>query len=115
MTHRPLPVLGALAITFCLLTPLAQAAADTCRPAPLGNRILYVRGTVNDWRADDDWALLCDKHKTIASAERAVSPDSRRRANIRRAGLIAAALSIAGVILVASNWERKAPPCKTAR
>ena len=43
-----------------------QALAD-CRPDPLQGRILYLRGTFNDWRADDDGALryLCDHWEIV--------------------------------------------------
>jgi hypothetical protein len=48
------------------LSPLAfattQALAADCRPDPLADRILYVRGTMDGWRADDQAALrwICD-------------------------------------------------------
>jgi glycosidase len=74
MTHRPLPAWGAFAAAVCLFTPLAavaQAAAGTCRPAPLGDRVLYLRGSFNDWRADDDKALryVCDHYELVARIE----------------------------------------------
>ena len=48
------------------LLPLAFAVANAfaadCRPDPLEGRLLYLRGTLNDWGADDDAALrwTCD-------------------------------------------------------
>ena len=47
-----------LAATLALLVPCASFAADSaCPPAPLGDRVLTLRGTVNDWRADDETAF----------------------------------------------------------
>ena len=45
----------------------AQAFAD-CRPDPLAGRPLYLRGSFNNWRADDDSALryLCDHWELVA-------------------------------------------------
>jgi len=56
-----------LAATAFLLTLATQAFAADCRPDPLAGRILYVRGTFDDWRADDAAAMrwLCD-HWEIA-------------------------------------------------
>jgi cyclomaltodextrinase len=58
------PLLAAL----LLASPLASAAAEACRPAPLGTRVLYLRGSFNDWRADDDSALryACDHYELVA-------------------------------------------------
>jgi cyclomaltodextrinase len=45
----------------------AGALAADCRPDPLHGRILYLRGTFNDWRADDDAALryVCDHYELV--------------------------------------------------
>ena len=45
----------------------AQAFAD-CRPDPLAGRPLYLRGSFNNWRADDDSALryACDHWEIVA-------------------------------------------------
>ena len=68
MTLRPSRALPLLAAALFLAAPLARAATDACRPAPLGKRVLYLRGTFNDWRADDDSALryACDHYELVA-------------------------------------------------
>jgi cyclomaltodextrinase / maltogenic alpha-amylase / neopullulanase len=60
-----------LAIAAPLLAVAAQASASDCRPDPLPGRVLYVRGTFNDWRADDEWALayVCDHYELVARLE----------------------------------------------
>ena len=64
MTSRRL----ATAFALTLLAAAAQATAADCRPDPLHGRILYLRGTFNDWRADDDAALryVCDHYELVA-------------------------------------------------
>jgi cyclomaltodextrinase len=59
-------VVSVLALT--LFTGATQALAD-CRSDPLDGRILYLRGTFNDWRADDDTALryVCDHYEISAT------------------------------------------------
>jgi len=54
-------------LALALVAGVAQAAAD-CRPDPLAGRPLYLRGTFNDWRADDDTALryACDHWEVVA-------------------------------------------------
>ncbi|MEK8048238.1 glycoside hydrolase family 13 protein [Ideonella margarita] len=44
--------------------PLASAADARCTPAPLGTTELYVRGTMNNWGAMDDYAFQyqCDAY-----------------------------------------------------
>ncbi|MEP6504816.1 MAG: hypothetical protein ABJD97_15860, partial [Betaproteobacteria bacterium] len=71
MTHRPRAAWSALATSFALIAPLALAADDACRPPPLGERVLYLRGSFNDWRADDDKALryVCDHYELLARIE----------------------------------------------
>ena len=65
MIRRPLAVL------LLALSPLAfaatQALAAGCRPDPLADRILYVRGTMDGWRADDQAALrwACDHWEIV--------------------------------------------------
>ena len=46
---------------------VTQAFAADCRPDPLAGRTLYLRGTFNDWRADDETALryLCDHYEIV--------------------------------------------------
>jgi glycosidase len=58
MTSRPTRC--ALALT--LVAGAAQAPAADCRPDPLPDRDLYVRGTPTGWRAEDEMALhgQCD-------------------------------------------------------
>jgi glycosidase len=65
MIRRPLAAL------LLALSPLAlaatQAVAAGCRPDPLADRILYVRGTMDGWRADDQAALrwVCDHWEIV--------------------------------------------------
>ena len=65
MTRRPLAAL------FLALSPLAPATTEAlaagCRPDPLADRILYVRGTMDGWRADDQAALrwVCDHWEIV--------------------------------------------------
>ena len=56
------------AFALTLLAAATQAFAADCRPDPLHGRILYLRGTFNDWRADDDAALryVCDHYELVA-------------------------------------------------
>ena len=51
---------SALALT--LVAGAAQALAADCRPDPLPGRDLYVRGTPNGWRAEDEFVMRwqCD-------------------------------------------------------
>ena len=51
----------------CLAFAVPAFAAD-CRPDPLAGRTLYLRGTFNDWRADDETALryVCDHYELVA-------------------------------------------------
>ncbi|WP_284614520.1 glycoside hydrolase family 13 protein [Aquabacterium humicola] len=46
----------ALAAALALASPLARAA-DDCRPDPLNGETLFLRGTMNNWAAQDDWAF----------------------------------------------------------
>ena len=57
----------ATACAMALAGAAAQAQAADCRPDPLAGRVLYVRGTFNDWRADDEAALhwLCDHYEIV--------------------------------------------------
>lgn len=53
--------------TFALcaaLLPLVPAYAADCKPAPLGDATLYLRGTVNNWAAQDEQAFeyRCDAY-----------------------------------------------------
>jgi cyclomaltodextrinase / maltogenic alpha-amylase / neopullulanase len=59
--------LACATFALALLASAAHAVAADCRPAPLDGRILYVRGTFNDWRADDETALswLCDHYEIM--------------------------------------------------
>jgi glycosidase len=56
MKLRPLATLLPLALAC------AHAFAADCTPAPLNGRLLYLRGTFNNWGAEDDAALAwtCD-------------------------------------------------------
>lgn len=55
-------------LTLCAALLLAPAAlpsqADTCRPAPLGDATLYLRGSLNNWAAQDEQAFeyRCDAY-----------------------------------------------------
>ena len=62
MKYRRLAV---AALSLPLATP---AFAADCRPDPLAGRTLYLRGTFNDWRADDETALryACDHYELVA-------------------------------------------------
>jgi cyclomaltodextrinase len=57
-----------LAAAAVLLTLATQACAADCRPDPLPGRVIYLRGTFNDWRADDEMALsyVCDHYELVA-------------------------------------------------
>ena len=59
--------LATSALALSLVAGATQAASD-CRPDPLDGRTLYLRGTFNDWRADDDTALryVCDHYELVA-------------------------------------------------
>jgi len=50
------------ALALSLAAGAAQVPAADCGPDPLAGRELYVRGTPNGWRAEDDAAMrwLCD-------------------------------------------------------
>jgi cyclomaltodextrinase / maltogenic alpha-amylase / neopullulanase len=50
------------------LTLAAPAFAADCRPDPLPGRVVYLRGTFNDWRADDETAFsyVCDHYELVA-------------------------------------------------
>ena len=52
---------------LALTAGTTQAFAD-CRPDPLAGRPLYLRGSFNNWRADDDTALryACDHWELVA-------------------------------------------------
>ena len=67
MTSRRL----AAAFALTLLAAATQATAADCRPDPLHGRILYLRGTFNDWRADDDTALryVCDHWELVGKLQ----------------------------------------------
>jgi glycosidase len=64
---NPLLRRAACALSLTLVAGAAQAFAD-CRPDPLAGRPLYLRGTYNNWRADDDTALrwACDHYDIVA-------------------------------------------------
>jgi len=49
------------------LTLAAPAFAADCRPDPLPGRVVYLRGTFNDWRADDETAFsyVCDHYELV--------------------------------------------------
>jgi cyclomaltodextrinase / maltogenic alpha-amylase / neopullulanase len=47
---------AALTLAVMLAAPLASAA-DDCRPDPLNGEPLFLRGTMNNWAAQDDWAF----------------------------------------------------------
>ena len=60
-----------LRLAAALLSGLALAApafAADCRPDPLPGRVVYLRGTFNDWRADDETAFsyVCDHYELVA-------------------------------------------------
>jgi glycosidase len=63
MTSRPL----ACGLALVLAGGATQAFAD-CRPDPLAGRPLYLRGSFNNWGADDDAALryACDHWEIVA-------------------------------------------------
>jgi cyclomaltodextrinase / maltogenic alpha-amylase / neopullulanase len=58
---------AACGLALALVAGAAQAVAD-CGPDPLAGRPLYLRGSFNDWRADDDGALrwACDHWEVVA-------------------------------------------------
>jgi cyclomaltodextrinase / maltogenic alpha-amylase / neopullulanase len=62
MMRRPL-----VAVALALAASAGQASAD-CGPDPLAGRPLYLRGSFNNWRADDDTALrwACDHWEVVA-------------------------------------------------
>ena len=53
-----------------LLLPVLAGAQTTCRPDPLEGQELYLRGTLNNWVADEDYRFLyrCDAHYLNVSA-----------------------------------------------
>lgn len=55
------------ALALCLLACAAQVPAADCRPDPLSGRDLYVRGTPNGWRAEDEGAMRwrCDRWEWV--------------------------------------------------
>ena len=61
------PRLAACVLALTAGAGAAPAFAD-CRPDPLAGRALYLRGTFNNWRADDDTALryACDHWELVA-------------------------------------------------
>lgn len=65
MTRRPLAALLLALSPLVVATP--QALAADCRPDPLADRVLYVRGTMDGWRADDQAALrwVCDHWEIV--------------------------------------------------
>jgi len=56
--------IAAAAFAPLLATP---AWATDCRPDPLPGRVIYLRGTFNDWRADDESAFsyVCDHYELV--------------------------------------------------
>ena len=52
----------ALCVALLALAPAAHAAA--CKPAPLGDATLYLRGGINNWAAQDEQAFeyRCDAY-----------------------------------------------------
>jgi len=56
-----------LAVPALLLAVTLPAFAADCRPEPLPGRTIYLRGTFNDWRADDESALsyVCDHYELV--------------------------------------------------
>ncbi|MCK9686455.1 glycoside hydrolase family 13 protein [Scleromatobacter humisilvae] len=57
-----------LAASALLLAAATQAFAADCHPDPLPGRSIYLRGSFNDWRADDETALsyVCDHYELVA-------------------------------------------------
>jgi glycosidase len=58
-------LLHSLAMSLVLLTAAPAAdAAPACKPAPLGDVALYLRGTMTNWTAPDDFAFQyrCDAY-----------------------------------------------------
>jgi len=55
------------AFALALVAGAAQALAADCRPDPLPGRDLFVRGTFNGWRAEDDAAMRwqCDHWEVL--------------------------------------------------
>jgi len=55
------------ALAAWTLAVATQAFAADCRPDPLAGRTLYLRGTFNDWRDDDETALryVCDHYEFV--------------------------------------------------
>ncbi len=57
----------AAAFALTLVAGATQALAADCRPDPQPGRVVYLRGTFNDWRADDETALhyVCDHYELV--------------------------------------------------
>ncbi len=57
-----------LAVTAFSLTLATPVFAADCRPDPFAGRTLYLRGTFDNWRADDEAALryACDHYELVA-------------------------------------------------
>ncbi len=62
------PALAVLPALLPLAFAAAQAFAADCRPDPLQGRALYLRGSFNNWGAEDDTALrwICDHWEIVA-------------------------------------------------
>ncbi|MCV2353810.1 glycoside hydrolase family 13 protein [Paucibacter sp. B2R-40] len=52
---------------FCGLLPALAQAAD-CKPSPLGERELFLRGSFNNWSASDEhrFVYVCDRYELYA-------------------------------------------------
>ena len=68
MKHRRL---ASPLLALALVAGASQALAAECRPDPFNGRVLYLRGTFNDWRADDDSALryICDHYELVGKLQ----------------------------------------------
>ncbi|WP_310389975.1 glycoside hydrolase family 13 protein [Roseateles sp.] len=51
-----------------LLLSAGHAAAQNCKPSPLGERELFLRGTFNNWSASDEhrFVYVCDRYELYA-------------------------------------------------
>jgi len=60
-------ILRLAAALLPLAAALPQASAADCKPSPLGERTLYLRGTLNNWAAEpaQRFRYVCDRYELV--------------------------------------------------
>ena len=71
MNRRRVRLAGCVLFLAGCLPSAAQASADVCRPNPLGQRELYLRGSMNNWAADDAYRFryACNRFELLAKLD----------------------------------------------